>query len=133
MSSSKEFKDFVLEQLRELCGISCRAMMGEFLLYYNDLLFGGIYDDRFLIKKTDSNKKYKLTEEIPYLNAKPMYLVENLDDTDYLKNLIINTCEGLKNRKDYLYEKDIFKNHRCCNGSNFNLHSCYACYGSTGG
>ena len=96
MSSSKAFKDFVLEQLRELCGISCRAMMGEFLLYYNNIPFGGIYDDRFLIKKTDTNIKYNLLDEIPYNGAKPMYLVENLDDTEYLKDLIIDTCEGLK-------------------------------------
>ena len=96
MSSSKEFKDFILEQLRELPNISCRPMMGEFLLYYDNLLFGGIYDDRFLIKRTVSNKKYNLLEDIPYNGAKPMYLVENIDDATYLKDLIVDTCKGLK-------------------------------------
>ena len=96
MSSSKQFKDFILEQLRELDNITCKSMMGEFLLYYNGILFGGIYDDRFLIKKTNSNKEYSLAEEIPYKNAKPMYMVENLDDVDYLSNLIKTTCENLK-------------------------------------
>ena len=96
MSSSKEFKDFVLEQLRELPNISFQPMMGEFLLYYDNLLWGGIYDDRFLIKKTNTNKRYNLLEEIPYNGAKPMYLVENLDNTTYLKDLIIDTCKGLK-------------------------------------
>ena len=84
MASSKQFKDFVLEQLREINNITCKSMMGEFLLYHNGILFGGIYDDRFLIKKTLSNKDYSLTEEIPYENAKPMYMVENLDDVGLL-------------------------------------------------
>ena len=96
MSSSNQFKDFILEQLRELSNITIKPMMGEFLLYYNGVLFGGIYDDRFLIKRTQSNKKYALPEEIPYENAKPMYMVENLDDVDYLSNLIKTTCENLK-------------------------------------
>ena len=96
MSSSKQFKDFILEQLRELDNITCKSMMGEFLLYYNGILFGGIYDDRFLIKRTRSNKEYALPEEIPYENAKPMYMVENLDDVDYLSNLVKTTYEDLK-------------------------------------
>ena len=96
MSSSNQFKDFILEQLRELDNITCKSMMGEFLLYYNGILFGGIYDNRFLIKKTNSNKEYSLAEEIPYKNAKPMYMVENLDDVDYLSNLVKTTYEDLK-------------------------------------
>ena len=96
MASSKQFKDFMLEQLRELDNITCKAMMGEFLLYYNGILFGGIYDDRFLIKKTNSNKDYSLKDEIPYRNAKTMYLVENIDNVEYLSELIKTTCEDLK-------------------------------------
>lgn len=96
MSSSTQFKDFILEQLRELDNITCKSMMGEFLLYYNGILFGGIYDDRFLIKKTNFNKEYSLAEVIPYKNAKPMFMVENLDDVDYLSNLIKTICENLK-------------------------------------
>ena len=96
MASSKEFKNFVLEQLRELDNLSCRPMMGEYLLYYNGVLFGGIYDDRFLVKITNSNKKYNLAKEIPYHGARPMFLVTNLDDIDYLCNLVKDTCFGLK-------------------------------------
>ena len=100
MPSSKEFKNFVLEQLRDLQNISCKQMMGEFLLYYNGVLFGGIYDDRLLIKMTESNEKYSLQTEIPYEKAKPMYMVENLDDEDYLTALVIETYEDLlKNKK----------------------------------
>lgn len=51
MSSTKEYRDFILEQLRDLPGITCRPMMGEYLLYLDGVLFGGIYDDRLLVKK----------------------------------------------------------------------------------
>lgn len=95
MASSNEFKDFVLEQLSSLKDVSYRPMMGEYLLYYNKILFGGIYDDRLLIKKTKLNQKYDLKEEIPYENAKPMYMVENLEDKEYLINLIKETCLDL--------------------------------------
>lgn len=96
MSSSNQFKDFILEQLRNLPSVSYRKMMGEYLLYFDGVLFGGIYDDRLLIKKTISNKRYALPEETPYENAKSMYLVDNLDDADYLSELIKTTLEDLK-------------------------------------
>lgn len=56
MATSEEYKDFILEQLDLLDNINCRAMMGEYLLYYNNILFGGIYDNRLLVKIVDSNK-----------------------------------------------------------------------------
>lgn len=96
MASSTQFKDYVLDQLRDFENITCKSMMGEFLLYYNGILFGGIYDDRFLIKKTSLNKDYSLAEQFPYENAKPMYVVDNLDDAEYLSKLIKTTCDGLK-------------------------------------
>ena len=95
MASSKEFKAFILEQLREQ-NITCKSMMGEFLLYCDGILFGGIYDNRLLIKTTKSNEKYSLPMKIPYPSAKPMYMVDNLDDPQYLGELIKTTCEDLK-------------------------------------
>jgi len=99
MPSKIEFKNFVLDQLRDLQNIEVKRMMGEYLLYYNKILFGGIYDDRLLIKKTINNQQYSLPEQIPYKNAKPMYLVENLDDCEYLANLVISTCVDLKQKR----------------------------------
>ena len=98
MSSSKEFRDFILEQIFSIGDISCKSMMGEFLLYYKGILFGGIYDDRLLIKRTNTNVDFNLLDAIPYQGAKPMYLVENLEDREYLKSLILLTCCGLKNK-----------------------------------
>jgi TfoX/Sxy family transcriptional regulator of competence genes len=70
-------------------------MMGEFLLYYNNILFGGIYDNRLLVKIVDTNKKYNMSEQIPYKGAKPMFLVEDVDNKELLKEIVIETCKGL--------------------------------------
>ena len=96
MASSKDYKEFVLEQLSLLNNITCKPMMGEYLLYYNGLLFGGIYDDRVLVKRVENNKKYNMPETIPYKGAKPMYFVEDIDNQAILKDIVIDTCEGLK-------------------------------------
>ena len=95
MASTKEFKDFIIDQLRNLSGIYCRPMMGEFVLYYNGVVFGGIYDDRFLVKETKTNAKYNLSKELPYKGGKLMLMVENIDDADYLEALIKDTCAAL--------------------------------------
>ena len=95
MATTKEYKDFILEQLNPLDNINCKPMMGEYLLYYNEVLFGGIYDDRLLVKIVDSNKKYNMQESIPYESAKPMYLVDDIDNRETLKNIVLDTCKGL--------------------------------------
>lgn len=99
MATSKEFRDFVLEQLQGLQDITCRPMMGEYLLYYNGLLFGGIYDERVLVKITSSNQRFQLKEEIPYNGAKPMAYIQDLDHPDLLQEIIIETCKGLPLKK----------------------------------
>ncbi len=96
MATSKDYRDFILEQLNLLDGITCKSMMGEYLLYYNDLLFGGIYDDRLLVKIVDTNKEYNMEKSIPYKGAKPMYLVDDVDNQESLKNIVLDTCKGLK-------------------------------------
>ena len=96
MASTKEYRDFIMEQLSELDKVTYKSMMGEYLLYYNGLLFGGIYDDRLLVKKVDTNEEYKMQESIPYKGAKPMYLVDDVDNQDTLKDIVLDTCRGLK-------------------------------------
>ncbi|MBR3176558.1 TfoX/Sxy family protein [Candidatus Saccharibacteria bacterium] len=98
MSSTKEYRDFILEQLRDLPGITCRPMMGEFLLYLDGVLFGGIYDDRLLVKIVPENERYKMTEEIPYDGAKPMYFVEDIDNAEMVAEIINATVAGLKTK-----------------------------------
>ncbi len=99
MATTKDYRDFILEQLNLLDNITCKSMMGEYLLYYNNILFGGIYDNRLLVKIVDSNKKYNMQESIPYKGAKPMYLVENIDNPEYLKEIVIDTCKDLPIKK----------------------------------
>ena len=93
MASSKEYRDFILEQLSD--DITCRPMMGEFLLYSGGVLFGGIYDDRLLVKIVPENAEFNMSEAIPYDGAKPMYLVEDVDDKEKLEEIVRVTVEGL--------------------------------------
>lgn len=95
MASSKDYLEYTLSLLRELKGISYKKMMGEFLLYKDDVLFGGIYDDRFLIKKTKSLEDKNLKEQIPYPSAKPMLLVDT-EDTEEIKELVLKVIKDLK-------------------------------------
>lgn len=90
MASSKEYLDFILEQLSELEGISYRAMMGEYILYYGGKIVGGIYDDRFLVKVTKSSRK-KMPDaelELPYEGAKEMLLVDDVENREFLRELL---------------------------------------------
>ena len=96
MATTKDYRDFALEQLSLLDNITCKAMMGEYLLYHNGVLFGGIYDDRLLVKIVDSNRKHNMQESIPYESAKPMYLVYDVDNQEVLKDIVLDTCIGLK-------------------------------------
>ena len=96
MATTKDYRDYILEQLNLLDNITCKSMMGEYLLYYNGILFGGIYDDRLLVKIVDNNKKYNMQESIPYESAKPMYLVDDVDNQETIRDIVLDTCKGLK-------------------------------------
>ena len=89
MASSKEYLNFILEQLSGLEGITYRAMMGEYIIYYRDKIEGGIYDDRFLVKPVNSAVTLMpdAIYELPYEGAKEMLLVDNVDDKVFLTNL----------------------------------------------
>ena len=90
MASSKEYLEYILEQLSGLEEISYREMMGEYILYYRGRIIGGIYDNRFLIKPVNAARALMpdAQMEIPYDGAKEMLLVDNVDDTAFLKVLI---------------------------------------------
>ena len=90
MASSKEYLDFILEQLSELEDVSCRAMMGEYIIYYRGKVVGGIYDDRFLVKPTKSATALmpNAEMELPYDGAKEMLLVDDVDNKEFLRDLL---------------------------------------------
>ena len=100
MPTTKEYRDLILDKLGLLDNISYKSMMGEYLLYYNKILFGGIYDNRLLIKIVETNKDYNLKEAIPYENAKPMYFAEDIEDKEFLKEIVINTCKSINTCKN---------------------------------
>jgi len=89
MASSKEYLHYILEQLSGLEGITYRAMMGEFILYYRGRIVGGIYDDRLLVKpvKAALSAMPSAVYEPPYDGAKPMLLVEEVDSKEFLTGL----------------------------------------------
>lgn len=95
MATTKDYKDYILEELNLIDNITCKLMMGEYLLYYNGVLFGGIYDDRLLVKITNSNMKYNMKKSIPYENAKEMYLVTDADNKEILKDIVLDTYNDL--------------------------------------
>ncbi|MBD7913517.1 TfoX/Sxy family protein [Clostridium cibarium] len=101
MASSQEYLDFIIEQLYILDNISYKKMMGEYILYYREKIFGGIYDNRFLVKITNSSRKLmpEAIEELPYDGAKPMLLVDSIDNKEFLYELIMNMYEELPNSK----------------------------------
>ena len=90
MASSKDYLDFILEQLSGLEEITHRAMMGEYVLYYRGRVFGVIYDDRFLVKTTKSAKAMMpdANLELPYEGAKEMLLVDDVDNRGFLRELV---------------------------------------------
>ncbi|HIW21555.1 MAG TPA: TfoX/Sxy family protein [Candidatus Dorea intestinavium] len=89
MASSKKYLDFILEQLSDLDDVTYRVMMGEFIIYFRGKVVGGIYDDRLLVKPIKSAITYmqKVSYELPYKGAKPMLLVDDVDNKEYLTGL----------------------------------------------
>lgn len=101
MASTKEYLDFVLGQLSGLDEINCRAMMGEYILYYRGRVFGGIYDDRLLVKPVPAAKKLMpdAEMELPYDGAKEMVLVDDVDNREFLCKLVESMWEELPGKK----------------------------------
>ncbi len=95
MASSKDYLEYVLELLREVDNITYKKMMGEYMLYKDGVLFGGVYDNRFLIKKTKSLENSGLKEQIPYPSAKAMLLIDS-EDPDEIKELVELVTNDLK-------------------------------------
>ena len=97
MASSREYLDFILEQLSEVEGITWRAMMGEYIIYYKDKVAGGIYDNRFLVKPTKVAVSLMPEAEmkVPYDGAKEMLLVDDVENREFLKELFDAMYEEL--------------------------------------
>lgn len=90
MATDKTYLEYILEQLSDLQDITYRKMMGEYIIYYRQKLIGGLYDNRFLLKPVDSVLSIinEISYELPYEGAKPMLLVDDIDDRDHLAELI---------------------------------------------
>lgn len=89
MASTKEYLFYILEQLSDLNDVTYRAMMGEYIIYYRGKVIGGIYDDRFLVKATESAIEMMpdADRELPYEGAKEMLLVDDVENKEFLREL----------------------------------------------
>ena len=101
MASSREYLEYVLEQLSDIGDISYRTMMGEYIFYYRGRVAGGIYDDRFLVKPTASAKRLMpdAPYELPYEGGSKMLLVEDIDNRSFLKELFEAIADELPEPK----------------------------------
>ena len=97
MATNKDYLTYVLELLREVSGISYKKMMGEYILYKNGVIFGGIYDNRFLVKNITALEEYHLKEAIPYPKGKPMLLVD-IEDSETIKEIVDLLYKELRNK-----------------------------------
>ena len=90
MASSKEYLDFIMDQLSDLEDVKVRAMMGEYIIYYREKIVGGIYDDRFLVKPVPAAVALmpEAQKELPYEGAKEMLLVDEVDNREFMCNLL---------------------------------------------
>ena len=90
MASSRDFLDFILEQLSGLGDVEYRTMMGEYIIYFKGRIVGGIYDDRFLVKPTQSAQAMMpdALRQLPYEGAKEMLAVDDVENREFLCNLL---------------------------------------------
>lgn len=108
MASTKEYLDFVMEQLSGLDEVSSRAMMGEYILYYRGRIFGGVYDDRLLVKPVPMALRLMPDAEMeqPYHGAKEMILVDNVDIGSFCVNWLRVCGKNCRKRKRRIYIKN---------------------------
>ena len=101
MASSKDYLEFILDQLSSLDEISYKAMIGEYIIYYQGKIIGGIYDDRFLVKPTKSAKEMmpNAQYETPYDWAKEMLLVDDIDNKNFMNELLNSMVDELSATK----------------------------------
>ena len=90
MASSKEYLDFIMDQFLDLEDVTAHKMMGEYIIYYRGKIVGGIYDDRFLVKPVPAAVALMpdAQKELPYEGAKEMLLVDNVDNREFMCNML---------------------------------------------
>ncbi|MBQ9827297.1 MAG: TfoX/Sxy family protein [Lachnospiraceae bacterium] len=101
MASDKGYLDYIMEQLSELEDISYRAMMGEYIIYYRGKIVGGIYDDRLLVKPVKSAVRLMpdAEYELPYEGAREMLLVDDVENREFMCELVRSIYEELPEPK----------------------------------
>lgn len=99
--SNKELDRYIKEQLAALEDVRSIPMMGGYIFYYKERIFGGIYENGFMVKITKAGKKYMpdSNPECPYAGAKPMLPVTILDQASLLCAMVEEMYTELPERK----------------------------------
>lgn len=75
MARTDGFKEFVLDQLADLRGLTCRAMFGGYGLRYRETFFGIIHKGRLYFKVTQATvKSYRALGTKPFRVTSTMTL-----------------------------------------------------------
>lgn len=107
MTTTKDFANYVVQQFSTFGDPKVRPMMGEYLLYQDGILIGGIYDGRILLKTTEHNQKYNLPTQLPYPSAKRlMYALDNLDNLELVREIIMTTIQDLPKKEVKILPND---------------------------
>ena len=98
MASTPEYLEYVLDLLDDVPEVTHRKMMGEYILYASGKIIGGIYDDRFLVKKTTVSCAVLSVAEIPYDGAAEMLLVD-IENRDAISAMVLEMLPELPEPK----------------------------------
>lgn len=101
MASNKELANYIMDQLSDLGEVRNIPMMGGYVFYYRERIFGGIFENGFLVKLTNASRKYMPDSqpEPPYEGAQNMLPVTILDDREQLQNMVAEMYPELPERK----------------------------------
>lgn len=98
MASTREFVEFVLNQLTKVNDVRSKSMFGEYGIFSDRKMFGVICDNKLFIKPTEGGRSFigKVTEAPPYPGAKNYFLIEEkLDDPEWLSNLVVTSLKEI--------------------------------------
>ncbi|HEA5875241.1 TPA: TfoX/Sxy family protein [Staphylococcus aureus] len=97
MATKKDVHDLILNHVNSNA-VKTRKMMGEYIIYYDGVVIGGLYDNRLLVKATKSAQQ-KLQDNTlvsPYPGSKEMILILDFTEATNLTDLFKTIKNDLK-------------------------------------
>ncbi len=97
MATDKDFADYIMDQLDGAGEVTCKKMFGEYGVFLNGKMVAILADNQFFVKPTEAGKKFigEPEEAPPYTGAKNYFLIDSLEDPDWLSELVKITEKDL--------------------------------------